>query len=207
MAGDSEKIQAIIDLALNTSTKKQVSKGMTPCTYCHQVLIVICSHIVCRRNSMDVDNCHTEGVLSYLLSISEKSGLSRVYTHLSSISHHFRRRGLASPCDDIRVKLFMKGLKRKTSVKAPKRAKPLTLAILAACVQRLSDDDSIITWRTVWRMVISFSCFLRFDDLKRLKVINYLLAIFIYLLSLMFQLFFRSPIFSTPKTSLALSIN
>jgi hypothetical protein len=64
----------------------------------------------------------------------------------------------------------MKGLKRSLSVKQVKRAKPLTMEILEKAVSHLNSDDSIIVWRTVWRMVITFSCFLRWDDISKLKV-------------------------------------
>jgi hypothetical protein len=109
--------------------------------------------------------------MAFLLQISERAGLSRVYAYLSCISYRHRKLGLTSPCDDIRVRMFMKGLKRSLSKKQVKRALPLTMEILEKAVQHLENDDSIIVWRTVWRMVITFSCFLKWDDISKLKVI------------------------------------
>jgi hypothetical protein len=110
--------------------------------------------------------------MAFLLSISENSGVSRVYSFLSAISFFYRRKGLTSPCDDVRVKMFMKGLKREASSQPVKKALPLTLEILEKAVLSLDTDDSLVRWRTVWRMVITFSCFMRFDDLIRLKVMK-----------------------------------
>ncbi len=108
--------------------------------------------------------------MEFLADISETSGISRVYTYLSAISHNYRRIGKLSPCDDPRMKMFMKGLKRHDSKNPPKRAKPLTTTILAQLITLLDEDSSLVTWRTVWRSVIGFSCFLRWDDVRRLKV-------------------------------------
>jgi hypothetical protein len=108
--------------------------------------------------------------MEYLASTSEKTGLSRVYTHLSAISYHFRRLGLPSPCDGPRVRMFMKGLKRVESVKPTRRARPITVPMLIRMVETLDHDDSLITWRTVWRAVITFTSFLRWDDVRRLSV-------------------------------------
>jgi hypothetical protein len=110
--------------------------------------------------------------MEFFAKISEQSGLSRVYTYLSSISYHYRRVGRPSPCDDQRVKMFMKGLKRVDSVKPTRRARPLTLQMLQQMIQLLETDDSLLTWRTVWRAVITFTTFLRWDDVKRLKVFD-----------------------------------
>ncbi len=108
--------------------------------------------------------------MEYLASLSEECGLSRLYTHLSSISYFHRRSGKVSPCDEPIVKMFMKGLKRVDSLKPVKRAKPLTVEILQKLVNLLDRDNSLVTWRTVWRSLIGFSCFLRWDDVSRLKV-------------------------------------
>jgi hypothetical protein len=109
--------------------------------------------------------------MEYLLDVSDQAGISRVYTHLSSISYNYRRLGKVSPCDDIRMKMFMKGLKRDARDQPVRRALPLTVDILEKAVRLLTESDTLIAWRTVWRIVISFSCFLRWDDTSRLKVI------------------------------------
>jgi len=48
----------------------------------------------------------------------------------------------------------------------------MTLEILEAAEAYLYQHEqlSIKIWRTVWRMFICFFCFLRFDDIRRLKV-------------------------------------
>ncbi len=111
-----------------------------------------------------------EVVLDYLRQCSQTVGLSRVYLILSAITFHYRRLGKVSPCDHIRVKLFMRGLKRLKSKIPVHRAKPLTVAILKKVVAHLAIDESLVSWRTAWRMCVGFACFLRWDDMKRLKV-------------------------------------
>jgi len=64
------------------------------------------------------------------------------------------------------------GMKRKESeTKVVHRAKPLELHMLKEALDLLKTDSSLRTWRTVWRMFVCYFCFLRFDDVKRLKVI------------------------------------
>jgi len=50
------------------------------------------------------------------------------------------------------------------------QAKPITLPMLEEACRTLENDNSLRTWRTVWRMVICYFGFLRFDDIKRVKV-------------------------------------
>jgi len=95
---------------------------------------------------------------------------NRVYTHLSGISFHYRRKGKTSPCDSPRIKMYMKGLKRVQSLKPVKRAKPMTVAILKKAIKSLNSESNLISWRTIWRMCIAFFGFLRWDDISRLKV-------------------------------------
>lgn len=124
---------------------------------------------------------------------SKTVGVSRLYVLLSSIAHYYRSKGLSSPSDHTTVKMMMKGkltqifltmnhaliisiigLKRKESEsKTVRRAKPLEMHMLAEALALLEHDHSLRTWRTVWRMFICYFCFLRFDDIKRLKVKNF----------------------------------
>jgi len=139
-----------------------------------------------------VDFCHDQEVdpyaaspnlvARYLMQRYQTCGLSRLYVHLSAISHFYRSKGLDSPCDNSRVKMMMRGIKRQESLDVPvRRVKPLTVQILSEALTLLT-DDSLVTWRTVWRMHITFFCFLRFDDLKRLKVISQMLSACHYLM-------------------------
>jgi hypothetical protein len=75
---------------------------------------------------------------------------------------------------------FSPGLKRKDAQsRQVKRAKPLTIQILRQAIDRLDAQEqenngnrliSLKLWRTIWRMHVSFFCFLRWDDLCRLHV-------------------------------------
>ncbi len=111
-----------------------------------------------------------KNVLRYLYRVHTRGGVSNVYTHLSAVAFHFRRQRRASPCDDQAVKMFMRGLKRLESTKVVKRAKPITLPMIKKAIHTLSDTSAMWEWRTVWNMAISFCCFLRWDDLKRVQV-------------------------------------
>lgn len=74
--------------------------------------------------------------------------------------------------------MFMKGLKRRDANKTVRRAKPLTMAMLKKAMTSLSKKSGLMAWRTIWRMCIGFTCFLRWDDIRRLKVnINHLIMI------------------------------
>jgi len=126
----------------------------------------------CENLEIDPYAASPDCVSRYLMHRYQHCGLSRLYVHLSAISHFYRARGLESPCDNSRVKMMMKGIKRQESQEIPiKRVKPLTVKILSESLALLT-DNSLVAWRTVWRMHICFFCFLRFDDLKRLKVIE-----------------------------------
>jgi len=126
----------------------------------------------CSERSAESIGCPVPLFLEYLYFISEQSGLSAVYTHLSGVSFHHRRLGLDSPSDDSRVKMFMKGLKRKQSTVPVRRAKPINKDILLDLMKHMRKDHSLVAYRTVWRLIINFTCCLRFDDLRRLTVKN-----------------------------------
>jgi hypothetical protein len=110
-----------------------------------------------------------DNLLSFLATKSQECGVSRVYCLLSAVAHHYRLKGLPALSDDTRIKMFMKGLKRiNAKEKTVKRSRPMTLEILEEAASLLVDHEDLRTWRTVWRMHVSFFCFLRWDDLKRL---------------------------------------
>jgi len=114
-------------------------------------------------------------VLAFLQLQSETVKLNRVYAYLSSIAFFHRRKGLDSPCDHVTIKLFMKGLKRRDASKTVKRAKPLKASMIRRAIEHLGPRSGLMVWRTVWRMCICFALFLRFDDVKRLKVKVYII--------------------------------
>jgi len=58
------------------------------------------------KNPLDVDH---HFAMRFLAHRSKTVSVSRLYVLLSSISHHYRARGLVSPCDNSMVKMMMKG--------------------------------------------------------------------------------------------------
>jgi len=64
----------------------------------------------------------------------------------------------------------MRGLNRNNLGKPVKRALPMTVNILKALRDQLTENATLVTWRTVWRAHFEFLLMLRFDDVKRLKV-------------------------------------
>jgi len=85
----------------------------------------------------------------------------------------------------------MKGIKRRTLDRQPRRALPLSVAVLSRlnaylysglCFSHVDwffsgllvsflGDRSLRIWRTIWRVNVMFRCLLRWDDMYRLKVI------------------------------------
>ncbi len=109
------RVQDLIDSSVNPKTLKQV----IALYYCFQTISVEPIYFQYHSCWSQFDSfCQTKGVLAlestpsiamdYLLDVSDHSGVSRVYTHLSAISHYHRRAGLSSPCDSTQVKMFMK---------------------------------------------------------------------------------------------------
>jgi len=86
----------------------------------------------------------------------------------------------------------MKGIKRRTLDRQPRRAVPMTVEVLSRLnaflysgssllyisapfdlicnFSFLIGDRSIRVWRTVWRVNVMFRCLLRWDDIHRLRV-------------------------------------
>jgi len=65
----------------------------------------------CDDRSVDPLGAEINFVAQYLIVRHETCGLSRLYVHLSAISHYYRAAGLSSPCDNSRIKMMMKGKK------------------------------------------------------------------------------------------------
>lgn len=72
------------------------------------------------------------------------------------------------------------GLKRRDLTRTVRRAKPLTSEVLTNLRTLLEPgkNPNLVTWRTVWRAHMEFGLILRFDDVKRLKVMMLLCTIF-----------------------------
>ena len=69
----------------------------------------------CLERQGDPLNASVTDCLEFFALLSENVRVSRIYIYLSAISHHYRRLGLVSPCDDVRIRMFMKGLRRTNS--------------------------------------------------------------------------------------------
>ncbi len=58
--------------------------------------------------------------MGYLLT-SQSDSVATAYRHISAIAFNYRIKGLTSPTEDVRVSMYMKGLKRmnqgNTSIK------------------------------------------------------------------------------------------
>lgn len=124
----------------------------------------------CAKSDIDPLDASVDDLLKYLHEKGESTGVSRVYCHLSAISHWYKLKGKPILSDHPKVKMYMKGLKRVNARdRTVKRAKPINIQILNEAVEFLeTKPDCLKTWRTVWRMHVSFFCFLRWDDLRRL---------------------------------------
>jgi hypothetical protein len=73
--------------------------------------------------------CGADGLLKFLgyLQTTQNDSVSTAYRHLSAVAFNYRLKGLTSPSEDIRVTMFMKGLKRKHQGKSYERLKILLL--------------------------------------------------------------------------------
>jgi len=91
------------------------------------------------------------------------------------VAYYYRLNGLTSISEDLSVKMFMKGLKRRTLHVPVKQAKPMTPEVLRM-LRTLLKNPTLVIWRTIWCLHAEFELMLRFDDLKRLKVNLYCIA-------------------------------
>ncbi len=69
--------------------------------------------------------------------------------------------------------MFMRGLKRleiENGTSTVTRAKPITPEIVCKLIALLDDDSGLVTWRTVWRIVIGYYMLYRWDDISRLRM-------------------------------------
>jgi len=63
----------------------------------------------CAKHSKEPLSVDHHFVMRFLGHRSKTVSVSRLYVLLSSISHHYRARGLVSPCDNSMVRMMMKG--------------------------------------------------------------------------------------------------
>jgi len=67
--------------------------------------------------------------------------------------------------------MFMKGIKRQALANLPKRAKPMSLAVLFRLNAFLyTEDRTLRIWRTIWRINLMYRALLRWDGVVRLQV-------------------------------------
>ncbi len=121
----SSKINHVLDSSLNSRTLTQVKMNVYLTNKSHNI-----THIsfflkyqrdwkrwtaYCNEKSIELFEASPQTVLTFFSTLNV--GISRTYTFLSSISHHYRRNGYQSPCDDPLVKMYMRGLQRLESTK------------------------------------------------------------------------------------------
>jgi len=98
---DSIEALALVDDLVDQSISKNTAKSYQ---YCWQQFVSYC-----RPKDQDPLQCDQSFVLKFLARRQRHVGASRLYVYLSAISHFYRREGLSSPCDNPKVKMFMKG--------------------------------------------------------------------------------------------------
>jgi len=103
--------------------------------------------------------------------MTKKCTTSTVYGYLSAVAYNYRIQGLPSISEHPSVGMYMKGLKRRNIAVPVKQAKPMTPEVLGA-LRTLLKDPTLVIWRTIWCLHVEFELMLRFDDLKRLKVMS-----------------------------------
>jgi len=92
-----EKAQQFIHCSISESTLKGYNK-------CWEDFVAYC-----KEKNQDPYRCEVPTVMKYLVQKGTNCGVSRLYVYLSAISHQYRSTGRASPCDDTRIKMMMKG--------------------------------------------------------------------------------------------------
>jgi len=83
----------------------------------------------CSVHSLGVWTCSSEDLIGFLQSVYDRTlSFSSCYQHLSAVAHYYRLRGLVSPSSGPVVRMYMRGLKRKSlaDLASVKRAKPLS---------------------------------------------------------------------------------
>jgi len=99
MAELDDLVEKYVQKSVSESTKRSYSRSFGQFTdYCADL----------GTNPYEVT---ADFVAKYLVQRYQSCGLSRLYVHLSAISHYYRAKGLESPCDNSRIRMMMKGKK------------------------------------------------------------------------------------------------
>ena len=103
---------------------------------------------------------------------------SMVQSMASAVSFFHRLHGFSNPATDPRVPLLLKGVRRLHGA-APKKAAPMTPAILHALIYHLIGSDltiashydaPLLAWRTVAQALFSFASLARFNCMAKLSL-------------------------------------
>lgn len=88
---------------------------------------------------------------------------------LAAISFEHKKFFMDSPTLNSGVKLVLEGVRREHA-KPSRQVKPFTLGVISKAVSLLSSTDSIMVWRTVWRMTVGLFAMLRFSEVTRISM-------------------------------------
>jgi len=86
----------------------------------------------CTTHGLGVWACTAQdlvGFLQHMFNLTKS--FNAVQQSLSSVAHHYRVRGIPSPTEHSVVTLFMKGIRRRTLDRQPRRALPMTVEVLS----------------------------------------------------------------------------
>jgi len=145
MASHSQNITAALASASNAiapSTRRSVSISfglylLSFCKFCHSFSFQYEIRWTgwenyCSTHGLGVWACTPQDLVGFLQHLYDLTrSMNSVQQSLSSIAHHYRVRGIPSPSEHTVVTLFMKGIKRRTLDRQPRRAVPMTVAVLS----------------------------------------------------------------------------
>jgi hypothetical protein len=86
---------------------------------------------------------------------------------LAAVSFEHRKFCVESPTLNAGVRLVLEG---REHAKSSRQVKPFTLSLISRAVGQLPSSDSIMVWRTVWRMTVGMFAMLRFSEVTRIQV-------------------------------------
>ena len=124
---------------------------------------------------LPIDPLHFEAVISAFA--AEKKSTSVVSAMVAAVNHFHQLAGYPSPSLHPRVKLTLRGITRAYA-KPVEHTMPLSSDMVKAGVTLLGDDlfrtsgfsESILRWRTITAMVLSFASLGRYNCLSKLRM-------------------------------------
>ena len=124
---------------------------------------------------LPIDPVHFETVISAFA--TEKKSTSVVSSMVAAVNHFHQLAGFQPPSNHPRVKLTLRGITRAYS-KPVEHTMPLSSDIIKAGIQLLGEDllrtsgftVSVLRWRTISAMVLSFVSLGRYNCLSKLRM-------------------------------------